>query len=143
MAYADEPPVGIARRRWVIVVTAIVLVAAAAAAVVTWIPFTSDRLRAKVVSTLEERLEADVELKGLSLRIFPRLHAAGRGLSVRHRGRTDVPPLISVDEVVVDADLIGLWRRHIAHLKLEGLKIQIPPGDDDDEDATSRQADKE
>jgi hypothetical protein len=40
-----------------------------------------------------------------------------------------VPPLISVDTFVVDAGLVGLWRRRVAHVRLEGLNIQIPPGD--------------
>ena len=103
------------------------LTAATTVAVVTRLPITSDRFRAKVVSTLEERLDSEVELEGLTLRIFPRLHAEGIGLSVRHRGRMDVPPLFSAKKFIVDADLIGIWRRRVAHVKVEGLNIQIPP----------------
>src|SRR6185503_14456849 len=28
----------------------------------------------------------------------------------------------------------GLWRRHVAHVRLDGLKIQIPPGERHDDD---------
>ncbi|MQA28231.1 MAG: hypothetical protein GEU82_00120 [Luteitalea sp.] len=143
MSYAHEPPVSAVRRRWVIIATAVVvLVAAVVVAVATRVPFTSERLRAKVVSTLEDRLDSDVELDDLTLRIFPRLHAEGTGLIVRHRGRTDVPPLVSVEKFAVDADLIGIWRRHVAHLKLEGLNIQIPPGDDDDDESDQSDLEK-
>ena len=52
-----KPFVIILRRRWVVIATATIgLIAAAIVAVVTRLPITSDRLRAKVVSTLEERL---------------------------------------------------------------------------------------
>jgi hypothetical protein len=127
-------PVGNARRRWVIVAIAVIgLAVAAAVAIFTTLPLTSGRLRERVVSTLEERLDSDVQLEGLSLRIFPRLHAEGTGLVVRHKRRSDVPPLITVQKFSIDADLIGIWRRRIAHLKLDGLIIRIPPGDDDNE----------
>lgn len=119
------------RRRWVVVVTAVVgLSVAAVVTLFLRLPFTSDRLRAKVVATLEERLNSDVELEGLALQIFPRLRAEGTGLTVRHKGRTDVPPLITIGKFTVEADLIGIWRRHVAHLELQGLNIQIPPHDD-------------
>jgi hypothetical protein len=128
-------PMGIVRRRWVVITTAVVgLAAAALVALATRVPFSSDKLRAKVIATLSDRLDSAVELEGLTLRIFPRLHAEGTGLIVRHESRTDVPPLITVKKFTVDADLLGLWRRHVAHVTLEGLQIQVPPGDGDDRD---------
>jgi hypothetical protein len=123
----------IRRRRWVIAATTVsALLVAALVMTATHFPITSDRLRAKVVATLAGRLDSDVELRALSMRLYPRLHAAGEGLVIRHKGRTDVPPLITIDRFDVDADLVGLWRRHIAKVTLTGLNIQIPPGDDND-----------
>jgi hypothetical protein len=123
------------RRRWVIVATAVAgLMVAAVIALATRVPFSSDKLRAKVIATLSDRLDSTVELEGLTLRVFPRLHAEGTGLVVRHESRTDVPPLITVKKFTVDADLVGLWRRHVAHVTLEGLQIQVPPGDGNDHD---------
>jgi hypothetical protein len=110
------------------------LTVAALVALGTRVPFTSNRLRAKVIATLSDRLDSTVELEGLTLNLFPRLHAEGTGLIIRHKSRTDVPPLITVKKFMVDADLVGLWRRHVAHVALEGLDIQVPPGDGDDRD---------
>jgi len=104
------------------------------------VPLSSDTLRRRIVETLSTRLNSDVELGDLRLRVFPRLRAEGSKLIIRERGRTDVPPLISVDTFHVDADLIGLMRKRVAHVQLDGLDIEIPPGGkhDDDRDAGDR-----
>ena len=86
------------------------------------------------MATLADRLDSQVELGELTFRVFPRLHAVGTGLAIHHKGRRDVPPLISADKFTVDADLLGLWRRHVAHVRLDGLKIQVPPGQHHEDD---------
>jgi hypothetical protein len=91
------------------------------------VPFSSETLRQQVVATLGERLDADVELKELHIRIFPRFHAHGIGLAIRDRRRRDVPPLISVKTFEIHADLVGLVRKHVAQVQLYGLEIDIPP----------------
>ena len=95
------------------------------------IPITSEALRKRVVETLSERLDAEVELGNLTLRVLPALHAEGTDLRIRHKGRRDVPPLISIDKFTAGGDLLGLWRKHVAHVNLDGLDIQIPPNDHD------------
>lgn len=120
------------RRRWLItlaVASGILIPIAILAA--ARIPFSSETLRTRLIDALEERLDADVELRALTLRFHPRLHAAGTALTIRHKGRRDVPPLISVDRFTVDADLLGLWNREVTHVRLEGLSIQVPPGTDE------------
>jgi len=120
--------VAIYRRRWfwilsglaASIVIALVLVAAT-------IPLSSDTLRHRLVEGLSRRLNADIELGDLSLRLYPRLRAHGALLKVRRHGSSD-EPLISVQQFTVDADLVGLLRKHVAHVQLEGLKIVIPPG---------------
>jgi len=125
------------RRRWIWIVislgaaVAIVLVLVAAA-----IPLSSDTLRHRIVSALSERLDSDVSLGDLHLRLFPRLHAEGEALIIRQRGRVDLPPLISVKAFSVEADLIGLMRKRVAHVRLEGLDIEIPPDRHPDEPNT-------
>jgi hypothetical protein len=94
-------------------------------------------LRKRLIAGLEQRLEADVELTSLTLRFRPSLRAVGTGLTVHHKSRRDVPPLISVKTFTVDADLIGLWRRRVGHVLLEGLSIQVPPPDDEQTPASS------
>lgn len=124
----------IRRRRWLIIAGLLgALVIAAAISIAIRIPFSSDVLRDRLVSALEERLDADVDLEQLSLRLYPRVHATGRGLTVRFERRTDVPPLVSIREFNIDADLIGLWRHRVARVRLDGLAINIPPDDSDNE----------
>ena len=38
----------------------------------------------------------DVRLQDLNIRVLPVLKAEGHGLTIRHHGSTDVPPLISI-----------------------------------------------
>lgn len=97
------------------------------------IPFTSEALRQRVIRTLEDRLDAKVELTSITLRFLPTIRVVGSNLEIRHKGRRDVPPLIAVQQLTVHADLIGLWRRHVSSARLDGLSIHIPPGSDDDE----------
>ena len=130
-------------KRWIAIATAAGLLVAALAGLALRIPFSSEKLRARVVATLADRLDSEVELGELTLQVFPRLHAVGTGLAIHHKGRRDVPPLISATTFTVDADLLGLWRRHVAHVRLDGLQIQVPPGkhhDDDPEKAANKDA---
>lgn len=123
------------RTRRIVVITSCLgaLLVAGLVSVATRIPYSGDRLRQIVIDTLADRLDSDVELAELHVRIYPRVRVEGKGLVVRHKGRRDVPPLISADGFAVNADLLGLWRKHVAKVELDGLHIQIPPGDDDDE----------
>jgi hypothetical protein len=91
------------------------------------LPLSSDALRHRIVTQLSQRMNADIELGDLHLKLFPRLRATGTLLKVRQHGDAD-EPLISVEQFVVDADMMGIARKHIAHVQLHGLKIVIPPG---------------
>ena len=48
------------------------------------------------------------ELGELTLHVFPRLHAVGTGLAIHHKGRRDVPPLISADNIHGRCRSVGL-----------------------------------
>src|SRR5262245_29508673 len=122
-------------KRWIWISTAmaaglVILVVLFVAAV----PLSSDALRHRMVKTLSERLNSDVELGDLHLSVFPRLRIEGASLTIRKRNRTDVPPLISVQSFHVEADVLGLMRKHVSRVKLEELTIQIPPDDKDHRD---------
>ena len=91
------------------------------------VPMSADTLRRRMIATLSERLDSQVELGDLQLRVFPGLHAEGKDLVIRKQGRTDVPPLIVIKGFSVDGRLMGLWRKHVAHVQLEGLEISVPP----------------
>src|SRR6185436_6134104 len=110
------------RKRWVIIAIVFAGVTVAAIlALAAQIPFSSETLRARVESELGARLDSDVELGQLSLRLFPTVHVKGSALAVHHKGRRDVPPLISVSNFTVDTDLVGLWNKRIRQVTLEGL----------------------
>ncbi len=121
------------RWRWLIgsAIAAFVIIVAIVAA--ARIPFSSEILSERVTETLADRLNAEVELGGLTLRAFPTLHAIGTDLTIRHKGRRDVPPLISVKSFTVDASLMSAWRRRVDRVRLDGLEIQIPPGENQDD----------
>jgi len=93
-------------------------------------------LRKKLVETLAQRLDADVELQSLHATAFPALSITGDGLKVRMKGQAEGAPLIDVAHFEVSAGFSGLFHRprrfHLVHL--EGLRITIPPDTDHDED---------
>src|SRR5262245_11351310 len=93
------------------------------------IPFSSETLRVRLIDALEQRLDVDADLSSLTLRFHPSLRAVGTGLRLRSKEQPDAPPLIEVEQFTVDANLRGLWNRHVAFVKLDGLRIQIPPDD--------------
>jgi AsmA-like C-terminal region len=97
--------------------------------VVTGIHLSNPYLHKKVVEMLTEKFHANVELKEFHVYLFPGARIEGSGLALRHEGRTDVPPLISIQEFSAEAGILGLlgkpWK--IGQVKLKGLVIQIPP----------------
>jgi hypothetical protein len=115
--------------RWLLVAIVGVLVAGFGALALV-VPLSSEQMRQKVIATLADRLDSEVELDALHVRFLPTMHAQGSGLVVRHKSRRDVAPIISVKAFSVDGALLALWRRHVAHVELEGLDIEIPPDHD-------------
>ena len=90
----------------------------------------TEKLRQLVVDTLSDRLESEVQLGSFSVDTFPTVHITGGDLIIRHKGRTDVPPLIAVKAFTLDGGLFGLLSRpkRFRTVSLEGLEINIPPG---------------
>src|SRR5438477_3006617 len=109
------------------VISLIVIVAVTL--IVTGIHLSNPYLRKKAVEMLGEKFHASVELQDFHVYLFPGARIEGAGLVLRHEGRTDVPPLISIGEFSAEAGILGLigkpWK--IQQIKLKGLVIQIPP----------------
>lgn len=105
------------------------LVVVAIVAVIVGIHLSNPYLHKKVVEMLSEKFHADVELKDFHVSLFPGARIEGSGLALRHQGRTDVPPLISIGEFSAQAGILGLlgkpWK--IEQVNLKGLVIQVPP----------------
>jgi AsmA-like protein len=98
------------------------------------LPFSSETARRRVIELLAARLDGEVELETLTVRILPRLRAEGHGLVVRYKGRRDVPPLITVRDMSAEGSVMALLlRKHVSTVTLQGLDIQIPPRDNDEE----------
>ncbi len=108
----------------------IVLIAVAAVTlIVAGIHLSNPSLRKKAVEMLGEKFHAEVELKDFHVYLFPGVRIEGSGLVLRHEGRTDVPPLISIGEFSAQAGIMDLlWKPwKIRQIKLKSLVIQIPP----------------
>ncbi len=100
------------------------------------IPIRSETLKASVIALLTEELESEVTIETLEGRVFPRVAVSGGGVVIRQKGRTDVPPMITIDRFEIRGSLRDLMnsRGTSAEVRLQGLQVKIPPGDDVDSD---------
>ena len=87
------------------------------------------RARERVIQAVQERFNADVDLKSIDVSLYPRPKAIGQGLSIHHKGWTDPNPLIYIGRFTAETDFSTLIDRnnHVSFLRLEGLEIHIPP----------------
>ena len=69
-------------------------------------------------------------IETLQGRVFPRVAVSGTGVVIRQKGRTDVPPLISIAEFEIRGSLRDLMKqpRHVSEVRLRGLEVKISPG---------------
>jgi hypothetical protein len=95
-----------------------------------WAARSGPRLRDRVVDALNDRFESRLALGSLDLSVWPRPRAAGGELTLRHRGRTDVPPLISIDSFETSAGIMNLVQTpvRLETVQMNGLTVRIPPG---------------
>ena len=121
------------RRYWFLIVGAAVVVFGGALllSLVSLVTRQTPHVRDLVVSSLNERFRSHVEMDSLAVDAFPKPAISGTGLRLRHEGRTDVEPLISIESFSAAA---GLWSLaaapplHLDTVELVGLDIRIPPG---------------
>lgn len=74
-------------RRWRVATIAIALASGGLiGALASAVPFSSETAQRKLIAALADRLDGDVELRELHIRVLPYLHAEGSGLTIRHRG---------------------------------------------------------
>src|SRR5687767_2962110 len=123
------------RQRWWLFGGAVAVVLALLLIAVLSIPIRSDTLKERVIALLSDQLESEVTIERLEGRVFPRVSVSGGGVVIRHKGRTDVPPLISIKEFTIHGSLRDLMRhpRRVTEVRLQGLEVKIPPGDGDDD----------
>ena len=88
------------------------------------------RIKQRLVKALGERFDSEVQLESLTVSLLPRPRLSGRGLVLRHKHRTDVPPLVTIASFSGEAGLVGLLSdpMRVSNIHLEGLEINVPPG---------------
>ena len=99
-------------------------------------------LQQKLVETLAEQLDADVELANFDVKTFPNFRIHGDNLKLRLKGQKERSPFIEVRHFEVAGGLFGMLRkqRRFRSVELEGLVITIPPRTTDDKEAGKRTA---
>lgn len=133
-------------KRFVWVLAGVVLVAAALT--LTWALRATPQIRERIVAALNERFASKLDLTSLHVEIIPKARVSGTGLTLRHNGRTDVPPLITIGSFDASAGIAGLVRTplHLNDVTIEGLEIRVPPGGlsirDDDADTHETHAER-
>jgi len=92
-------------------------------------------VRMRTERILQMHFESKIEFSDFSVSWFPRVHATITGLVMRHKGRTDIPPLIQVHEVSMYANWLSLFevRPRVSFAQLNGLQIHTPPRQPGDE----------
>jgi hypothetical protein len=99
-------------------------------------------LQQKLVETLAERMDADVELENFDVKSFPTFRIHGDNLKLRLKGQRERSPFIEIRHFEVTGGLFGMLRkqRRFRSVNLEGLVITIPPRTRDDKEAGAKTA---
>ena len=96
-------------------------------------PATIVRMRTERI--LQTHFESKIEFSDFRVSWFPCVHATITGLVMRHKGRTDIPPLIQVHEVSMYANWLSLFeaKPRMSFVQLNGLQIHTSPRHPGDE----------
>jgi hypothetical protein len=84
--------------------------------------------RKRIIQAIDDRFDADADLKSVQISLYPRPKVVGEGLSIRHKNWTDPQPLIYIRRFMAetDYDTVIARRNHVDLVQLEGLTIRIP-----------------
>ncbi|MEY4093416.1 MAG: hypothetical protein RLZZ53_615 [Acidobacteriota bacterium] len=115
-------------RARVIIASVVAIIILASTLVVITLRSVEPRLRQWLVSHLSESFEGQVDLESARLTWLP-LRLVATNLTVRHHGRTDVPPLLVVSSFAMDLKATDIWTSTIDRVHVDGLEINIPPKD--------------
>lgn len=85
--------------------------------------------RRRTEGYLKTSFKSTVELGDFHASVFPRVHVTVDGVVLHYEGRTDIPPLIQISRVTLDAEFFGILRSHpvVRSVRLDGLQIHVPP----------------
>ena len=100
-------------------------------------------IREQAIAYLQDRFKSEVELASLSIGM-PELstlrlawtrgrgalaHVTGEGVVLRHHGRRDLPPMLTMKEFSFDVDLASVLAptKVVQLVEIRGMEINIPP----------------
>jgi hypothetical protein len=118
-------------RKWLIGLSVVALVIALGFAIALHVfaPELRKLAHDRTQEYLASHFKSTVEFSDLEVSLRPSLRVVVTGVVLRHEGRTDIPPLIEIRLVTIDAALSSLVSHHpeIASVRLDGLQIHTPP----------------
>lgn len=124
-------------RRWLIVllVGILVVITLLVLSVRLSRPILSKMIQTRTEGFLKSQFQSELNCQNFDVSVFPRIHATIQGVTLRLHGRTDVPPLIEIEKLSMDASLVAFFepKPHIALVHLDGLRLHIPahqPGEE-------------
>lgn len=87
------------------------------------------RIRLKTEAYLSARFQSEVTFTGFSVSLRHGVAVAVKGLTLRHQGRTDLPPLIQIRRAEFQTSLSGILSKkiRIQRVEIDGLQIRTPP----------------
>ena len=117
-------------RVWIVVVAVVLLLFLIPAAIFYQRTKDIDEwTRDWVVRSLSEHFASRVELGSMHVSAFPEMSATGENLTIYYHNRTDVPPLIHIQQFTFHLGFMGILRvpRHIRGVHIDDMVITIPP----------------
>ncbi len=88
-----------------------------------------DWTRDWVMRSLTERFNSRVELESIRVTAFPEMSVTGENLAIYYHNRSDVPPMIRIQQFTFHLGFMGIFEvpRHIHGLHIDNMTITIPP----------------
>ncbi len=126
MVAQNSSPVGrrFGKRGWILVSGATVAVLIVAFCVylgLHW-PFT----KSAVAKSLEDASSSKVQFGGFRRTYFPHPGCIAEHLVIYQGSRTDLPPLVTIEKLVVQSSILGMLTKHVAIVQADGMRISIP-----------------
>ncbi len=114
--------------RKLLIATAVILglVVVAIVAAFAFRPQIHSIAREQMRKVLETHFASNVEFSDFDITMFPRIHVTVTGLVLRHKGRTDIPPLIEIREVSAYAQCAQAVSAQAPNLICPTLRLADP-----------------
>jgi AsmA-like C-terminal region len=127
-------------RRWLVTLVGFLLVVFMVGGILAWRARRMDNsIRLWVIRSLSDHFQSRVELATLHVTGFPHLGVAGEDLTIYFHDRTDVPPIVHVDNFSFGLGALALFRlpSHISSANIESMTVTIPPRMNEDNPKSS------